>query len=277
VEAIPVVEETTNDGQAEKALGDEELMEELDFSSIDAFFNNQLLVDHDLTGAGSSTTLSTEPPTPVPLGTSRTELQYVSYSDFYSEGMLMKRRLPQGSRFQPLYISPLADTHFIVVRGMSTSAALFTNAKILQIRCDYVRAPDVYVEAGFKAPAALIPVPLQTQNPHYPYIDLLPFPKLRHNLLHAGNMMNPREMWEDLTDGDVKVWGNSPWDEKGWEFGEKFISKYWYVMDNEVLSTANFWRMTRDEPMLSLEAIKSRLGIGEVSDAFSGHQLIEIL
>jgi hypothetical protein len=81
VEAIPVVEETTNDGQAEKALGDEELMEELDFSSIDAFFNNQLLVDHDLTGAGSSTTLSTEPPTPVPLGTSRTELQYVSYSD----------------------------------------------------------------------------------------------------------------------------------------------------------------------------------------------------
>jgi hypothetical protein len=191
--------------------------------------------------------------------------------------MLMKRRLPQGSRFQPPDISPLADTHFIVVRGMSTSAALFTNAKILQIRCDYVRAPDVYVEAGFKAPAALIPVPLQTENPHYPYIDLLPFPKLRHNLLHAGNMMNPREMWEDLTDGDVKVWGNSPWDEKGWEFGEKFITKYWYVMDNEVLSTANFWRMTRDEPMLSLEAIKSRLEIGEVSDAFPGHQLVEIL
>jgi hypothetical protein len=48
-------------------------------------------------------------------------------------------------------------------------------------------------------------------------------------------------------------------------------------MDNEVLSTANFWRMTRDEPMLSLEAIKSRLGIGEVSDAFPGHQLVEIL
>jgi hypothetical protein len=78
VEAVPVVEETTNDGQAEKALGDEELMGELDFSSIDAFFNDQLLVDQDLkTGAGFSTTLSIEPPNPVSLRTSRTELQYV--------------------------------------------------------------------------------------------------------------------------------------------------------------------------------------------------------
>jgi glucose-6-phosphate dehydrogenase assembly protein OpcA len=60
VEAVPVVEETTNDGQAEKALGDGELM-----------------VDQDLAGACFSTTLSIEPSNPVPLRTSQTELQYV--------------------------------------------------------------------------------------------------------------------------------------------------------------------------------------------------------
>ena len=76
VEAVPVVEETTNDGQAEKALGDGELMGELSFSFIDAL-NNQSLVDQDLAGACFSTTLSIEPSNPVPLRTSQTELQYV--------------------------------------------------------------------------------------------------------------------------------------------------------------------------------------------------------
>jgi len=64
-----VVEETTNDGQAENVLGDGELMEELDFASIDAFFNNQSFVDQALTGADFPATTSIEPPNPAPLMT----------------------------------------------------------------------------------------------------------------------------------------------------------------------------------------------------------------
>jgi hypothetical protein len=159
---------------------------------------------------------------------------------------------------------------------MSTTAALFTNARLLQIVCEYIRAPDVYLEASFNAPLALVPVPLQSSTPHYPYIDLLPFPSLRNNLLQAGNLINPREIWYDLLDGDVKVWGNSPWDEKGWEFGERIITKYWYVMDDEVVRTANFWRMSRGEQMLSLQSIKNRLGVEAILDSVSGQQLVEI-
>ena len=159
-------------------------------------------------------------------------------------------------------MSPFTDTHFLVVHGMSTVAAMFINAQILQINCHNVGPPRIYLFASNIAPRALVPTALQTSIPHQPFVDLLPFPSIRTKILQAGSLISPKEMWNDLSDGGVKVWGRTPWEEKGWEFGESFIVKWWFLLDDEILSTANFWRGTRDEPMLSMGAIKSKLGSG---------------
>ena len=88
-----------------------------------------------------------------------------------------------------------------------------------------------------------------------PYIDLLPFPSLRDSLLKAGGLIDGREMWYDLQ-ADVKVWGNSPWDEKGWEVSEHFATKWWLVMSEEVLGIANWWRGLRGDKELTMSSIR---------------------
>lgn len=64
-------------------------------------------------------------------------------------------------------------------------------------------------------------------------------------------MIDGQEIWDDLN-SDVKVWGNSPWDEKGWEVGERFAVKWWFLMSDEVLQVANWWRGLRGEKNLSI-------------------------
>jgi len=58
---------------------------------------------------------------------------------------------------------------------------------------------------------------------------------------------------------EIKVWGHTPWDSKGWEIGEKFARKWWWLIDEEVLSGANFWRGVRSEPGLTMGGIKMGL------------------
>jgi len=96
---------------------------------------------------------------------------------------------------------------------------------------------------------------LQTTIPHNPYVDLLPFPSVRDRLLKAGEVVNAYEMWADLTGGDVRVWGARPWEKRGWEVGERFARKWWWVLDQGVLDTGNFWREARGERSLSLEGV----------------------
>lgn len=59
--------------------------------------------------------------------------------------------------------------------------------------------------------------------------------------------------------GELKVWGNTPWMEMGWEISEMFAVKWWFLMSDEILAGTNFWRGTRGEMGLSLEGVKSRL------------------
>jgi len=63
-------------------------------------------------------------------------------------------------------------------------------------------------------------------------------------------MIDGHEIWDDLQ-SDVRVWGNSPWDEKGWEVGERFAVKWWFLMSEEVIAVANWWRGLRGERSLT--------------------------
>lgn len=135
---------------------------------------------------------------------------------------------------------------------------MMANAQILRVNCNPPHLPDIHVSPSTPAPSTLAPTALQIIKPHMPYVDLLPFPSLRDNLLQANGMINGREIWADLVGGQVRVWGKTPWDRRGWEVQESFAVKWWWLMTEEVLEETNFWRVSRGEGPLVLETIRER-------------------
>lgn len=77
--------------------------------------------------------------------------------------------------------------------------------------------------------------------------------------MQARDVIEGQEIWNDLVEG-VKVWGNSPWEERGWELSEGFVGKWWWLLDEECLGSTNFWRVARGEGVLRLGDVKGRLG-----------------
>ncbi|KAG4433049.1 hypothetical protein IFR05_011467 [Cadophora sp. M221] len=153
--------------------------------------------------------------------------------------------------------SPLVD-YSIVVRALGTLSALLLNASVLQIDCRKIRGRQIYIPPYITTPATLAPTPLQTTTPHLPYVDIIPFSAIRDRLLQSQHIIDGVEIWGDIT-RDVRVWGNTPRDDRGWEMGERFAVKWWFLLDDEVLRTTNFWRRTRDERSLSMAEIKETL------------------
>jgi len=52
---------------------------------------------------------------------------------------------------------------------------------------------------------------------------------------------------------EIKVWGASSWDPIGWEISPGFAKKWWFLIDDGILQTANFWRSQRGEEPLPLD------------------------
>lgn len=152
--------------------------------------------------------------------------------------------------------SPTTDTHFILFHSTSTIAAMLANSAILGIPCDRPSNPGIFIHSTVVCPPALMPTALQSLIPHYPYLDIIPIPALRNKLLKANDIIEVQEIWQDLSVGEVKVWGNTSWEEEGWEIGERFALKWWFLMDEEVLKSTNFWRRMRNEKALTVEGIR---------------------
>jgi len=115
-------------------------------------------------------------------------------------------------------------------------------------------------------PLALRPTELQCQTPHHPYLDLLPDPILRDNLIRASGFYDKNELCTDLIGlfsaptgrGGLIIWGE-PWEPSGWEVTISFL-KHWgwalYGCD-ELLRATNYWRQKRGEPVLKFQGVVS--------------------
>jgi hypothetical protein len=108
-------------------------------------------------------------------------------------------------------------------------------------------------------PESLRPSTLQRTVVHHPWIDLFPVPKMRDNLLLAGDSYDEYALCNELVNfcnvthdkTGLVVW-RDPWDPSGWEISESFLSKWGWVVDgcDELLQSTNYWRMTRGENVL---------------------------
>ncbi|KAI1370134.1 hypothetical protein F4677DRAFT_451682 [Hypoxylon crocopeplum] len=110
-------------------------------------------------------------------------------------------------------------------------------------------------------PAGLQPTELQCTALHHPWIDLLPVPAMRDNILrreldspdeeelcHAMRGLTP-----DHNPG-MLVW-RDPWDSTGWEVTEEFARSSWgWVIAGcrDLLRSTNNWRAQRGENPLFL-------------------------
>lgn len=103
--------------------------------------------------------------------------------------------------------------------------------------------------------------------PHHPYIDVLPFPTLRKNLIIHQEEIDEDELFPDILTGLV-CWGSAgserndgehatgfattgkPWDARSWQAKGWFLKKYWTLLggkDGELVRQSEWWRCMRGE------------------------------
>jgi len=131
--------------------------------------------------------------------------------------------------------------------------------------------PSARADECGKIPAALRPTQLQRQVQHHPWIDLLPVPEMRDNLLRAGDTFDDMELCGDLVGffshptgrTGMIIWGE-PWEISGWEVTEEFLMQWgWTIRGCEsIVESTNRWRAKRGEEPLDF----SRLMVEEANE-----------
>lgn len=109
-------------------------------------------------------------------------------------------------------------------------------------------------------PLSLRPTKMQRAVPHHPWLDFFPLPKMRDNLIQAGDNWDDERLchdimgfWDTTSSGDagLLVWGE-PWDIRNWEVTEAFLKKWQWVVRGcpELMNATNAWRAKRGEKLI---------------------------
>ncbi|KAF2842176.1 hypothetical protein M501DRAFT_928082 [Patellaria atrata CBS 101060] len=125
-------------------------------------------------------------------------------------------------------------------------------------------------QTRFSYPSSLRPTPLQRTVAHHPWVDFVPIPALRDNILRQGEDYDDWDLCTDLveivnTPSDrmgLVVWGE-PSDPREWEMTESFLRKWtWVVRGCEGLfRSTNYWRRLRGEkPLVDPYGVYSTVG-----------------
>ncbi|TGO40087.1 hypothetical protein BHYA_0042g00180 [Botrytis hyacinthi] len=101
----------------------------------------------------------------------------------------------------------LKSDKLLVLVKVNVFRALISNSMTLGIPSDVITnddatsafcPPSVDVNGILALPPTLRPTDLQTQIPHHPWIDCLPVPQMRQNLIRAGNAYDVMDLCGDL-------------------------------------------------------------------------------
>ncbi|KAE8389427.1 hypothetical protein BDV23DRAFT_184501 [Aspergillus alliaceus] len=158
--------------------------------------------------------------------------------------------------------------HLISLSRLNVHRAIIENISAIGMTDDWMKSDDSIsifnlVHPGFseeKIPPSLRPTLIQRTIPHHPWLDFFPFPRMRDNLIAAGNTLDDDDLCHDLmafwdtrnTGATLLVWGE-PWDPKNWEVTEGFCKKWGTMLwgCSELLVSTNCWRMRRWEKPLA--------------------------
>ncbi|UPL00052.1 hypothetical protein LCI18_010986 [Fusarium solani-melongenae] len=138
---------------------------------------------------------------------------------------------------------------------------------------------SVFRQTRQSMPTCLQPTQLQMNLPHPTWIDALPFPKFRDNLLRRQNSFHHGQFLSDLvgyltyapiivsegvpvvdeTDdigNGLILWGE-PFSQENWEFSPEFLIKWaWAVVGcEELVQSSNRWRTVRGEDPIDVSLV----------------------
>ncbi len=162
--------------------------------------------------------------------------------------------------------SPFAD-QLLVLEKFNVFRALLSNSFTLGFATEAHMKDDALSPFflkpseshwNFSLPVALRPTKLQRRVPHHPWIDLLPFPRMRDNLLLAGLTFDDMELCGDLVgmfstprgngNAGLVVWG-SAWSPNEWEITSEFLKRWSWTVEGcwELSESTNRWRARRGD------------------------------
>ncbi|KAL6819138.1 hypothetical protein V8C40DRAFT_252566 [Trichoderma camerunense] len=116
----------------------------------------------------------------------------------------------------------------------------------------------------FRLPKSLAPTALQRSIPHHPWIDILPYPQMRDNLLRlesgVSTTMEKRHYDADSLchwmvgldtcqkESGLILWGD-PWDLASWEVTTEFLNEWGWTLEGcvDLFRSTDYWRARRGE------------------------------
>lgn len=173
----------------------------------------------------------------------------------------------------PAVVFPLSADHCLitlvqynVLRALLFNMSILSILDNLPVACALsLQIPTFGVVTPDMIPLDLQPTSLQKRTAHPFWIDAIPFPKMRDNLIVNMGNFDSYDFCYDLGQGlyegfdDVKrrgclVWGE-PWSMLGWEISEGFLEKWGFLLEDcaNVIEVTNRWRHIRGEDHLVLE------------------------
>lgn len=105
-------------------------------------------------------------------------------------------------------------------------------------------------------PSSLRPTIIQRTVAHHPWLDLLPIPEMRDNLISAGESYDETQLCLDMkghgrahTDHTGIIVWSDPWDQTGWEVTEPFARSWGWTVRGcvNLFRSTNSWRARRNE------------------------------
>ncbi|KAL2870924.1 DUF3425 domain-containing protein [Aspergillus lucknowensis] len=163
--------------------------------------------------------------------------------------------------------SPSAD-HLLTLCKVNVFRAFMSNMFALGLSPspewmdDDALSPFSTAQPGYRdqdaLPVSLRPTAVQQSTLHHPWLDFFPFPRIRDNLILAGDFddhplcLDIMGFWDvsDETCG-LLVWGD-PTDPRNWEVSEAFLRRWPWVVAGcpELLDSTNRWRRSRGDKMI---------------------------
>ncbi|KAK5047478.1 hypothetical protein LTR84_006575 [Exophiala bonariae] len=175
-------------------------------------------------------------------------------------------RFSEYAYSQYLEGSPRTDLLLTLIK-FNIFRALMTNDQTLGLDKQWLQCVAIspfYQSQGTSrapmqtCPVNLKPTSLQRTVEHHPWIDLMPDPVMRDNILLLGDNYDDEPLCHDIVDNrhgkqseSLIVWGD-PSRLESWEIGEDFYKKWSSILQgcHGLFKATNNWRAKRGEPKL---------------------------
>ena len=164
-------------------------------------------------------------------------------------------------------IFPLSGDHLItllqfnVLRGSIANRQLLSPLSPHSCSTETLHVLPSHTSSLNLVPPSLAPTHLQCTVPHEDWMDIIPDPKWRDNVIRAAGTFDEDELWSDLLGGlfegfpdseiehrGVVAW-SPPWEASGWEVSPGFWEKWGWTLVGcvEVVDATNRWRAKRGQ------------------------------